>query len=189
MKFLKVATLLTCSALVIACSSDSTTEGTTSDSPNFEFPDPNDQTNDNWVRPVMLTFDIAGQNDEDSEIAIIDPFVESGEFTVTYSVDEPGDPHTVHMYFSTDNDISDSDIHFNQFSCIFSGDLCANTIHHHDIECSFDTSNVISCNGAEGEDISTKLTALPFEGFIVAQACDVSGLNCDAPHFHGVEIR
>ena len=111
----------------------------------------------------------------------INASVNGGEFTTDWSVTAATDPYHSRLYVSADATLStNTDVQFFGVNC-GSGMLhgCNSTAS---FTCRFTTQNHISCGVLnqvnQGEDLTTFLTGLPEEVYILHQACDGLFSSC-----------
>lgn len=114
---------------------------------------------------IKFTFETSlyGQKStDDNNITIANPSTNNGSFGFTMKANQD---YWFSLYLSKDNILSSSDLEFGHGSCIF--DSCK-TVNE---DCSFDSSNTITCGGAT-EDLTNWLNQLPETAYFIIKSCN-----------------
>lgn len=171
----KVLMMLVMAAGLAACGGGGGSEASTAPAPAPIV----DNTPVTPVQNTMTALTVVGTSASDAAgVAPISPTVNGGAFTVKWSASKPVDIQVVSFFISPDDTLSDTDILFFKRKC--GGVLgCASAENVSD--CSFANSGKIACAGGDvdGASLTTFLTTIPRDGFLIARTCDISGFTCD----------
>lgn len=104
----------------------------------------------------IKSFTVVG-SDGSTNPAAINPAIGGGVFVLNTEINDGRPLYTGEFFLSTNDTLSNADITL----------------------CTFDNSNIITCGDDVTTDISDFLTSLPMTAYIIFEACDITGLNCN----------
>lgn len=127
---------------------------------------------------LIISFTITGPDDSTNP-ASIDPAINNGTFAIDFNLLGADKIYDVELFVSTNNTLSEFDISFGQGQCAPTDNEC-NDGSSTD-ECRFTNNNSITCdaNDSEGISIASALDTLPKDAYIILQACNITGSECD----------
>lgn len=114
----------------------------------------------------------AGLNDSS---VVIDPAIDDGAFNIQWNISS-SDPYHIELYLSEDAQLSkSSDVNFFGQNCSSSSTIF-NCSSVGDFDCRFTSENKISCGtispANKEHNVTTFMTTLPKEAFIIIEACN-----------------
>lgn len=109
----------------------------------------------------------------------INPAIDEGEFEISWEASNFINGYYARMLFSLDTRASDDDAIV--FSVLCSTDDCGQTSVS--AICFFTSSNVMSCGGLGGVNLSPYIPSLPLDAFLILQLCDDPEFNSCSSEF------
>ena len=111
--------------------------------------------------------------------AQINPGVSGGAFVPSWSVEDASSLYTAALYLSSDTMLSAGDQLFFDEVCGSVQAACPDAAST-SVDCTFNSSNVMQCSGQpeDAVDLTAYLPGLPYNGYIILESCDSSGLDC-----------
>jgi len=162
---------LCCSLFLVACGGGSDGD----DDQSGLLTDPDAAIN-------ITSFDIVGTSaDLGPGLAPINPLQNSGEFEINWSifnlplVNSSNINYTTSIYVSEDD--TGSDLSSSGDILIFR-DTCNATNTCITVECSYSTSNIMSCGAFGAVDITAFLDVLPKDAYIAIETCNLADTIC-----------
>jgi hypothetical protein len=177
MKLIKVMTLVSTAMILSSCGGSASEEERI-----LRF-----ASNNN----LIITHDVIGTGvDVATDVAPIDANTNSGNFSLEWSLYDQSKRYKMNAYVSENETLSNSDPQFLEFTCSTTSGAC-NTADPFQLSCSFDTSNNIDCagNALEPVDLTSFLSSLPINAYILLESCDFDGLLCHAVQVHEVQFH
>lgn len=102
-------------------------------------------------------------------------------FSITFNVDNPNSPYDIHFFLSADDTLSTSDTEILTGECGALDDDCGANMHPVTVDCDYTNSLELSCAGTAPIDLSTFLTTIPKDAFLIVKTCDITSINCTQP--------
>jgi hypothetical protein len=128
---------------------------------------------------TINSFDVTGSGVSAGGGQILDPAINSGQFTVDWDISS-SDPYHVDLYVSLDNVLDSSDEQFFSRNCGTGPLLTCTDLGS--FTCHYTNTNMISCGTISAtnpeKSLSTLILSLPMSAHIIAEACDNTFTNC-----------
>lgn len=130
---------------------------------------------------LLTAFDVTGTSADEAGVAPIDPFVNGGDFSVSWAVQDSGSLFTVAMAVSDDAVASPDDESFYARTCGGVTPGCPEAVTY-TRTCNFNNSNILVCadQPEDSKDLTDYLPGIPFSGYIVIETCVITGFACSS---------
>jgi hypothetical protein len=128
----------------------------------------------------ITDFNITGTSaDNNSGQAQINPAINKGNFSLSFSLEDISEIHYISAYVSLNETLSDSDVEI--YSLLCGGALECGYSNPYSTDCFFNNDNNIYCDSdsSNPNDLSSLLNALPQDAFIILESCDGPISPCD----------
>lgn len=127
----------------------------------------------------LIDFKLIGSDGNGGQTSV-DPYLDEGEFGFTWENMDFRTPYRIKTFVSSDSQLTDDDILFLSLDCTQEGSFtCGPNNSSPGTSCVFSSTHEIACDGLEENyDISSLITELPIQLFIVLESCHAISNEC-----------